>query len=80
MKARIIGALLAPAFALGMAACTVDQTQEGEAPEIEVREGQMPEYNVEPADGDLNWDTTTVRTPDIDINARDTTAVRDTIR
>jgi hypothetical protein len=79
MKVRIFGALLAPAFALGMAACTVEQTEEGEAPEIEVEGGRMPQYDVEPADVDLNWDTTTVRTPDIDINPRDTTAV-DTLR
>jgi hypothetical protein len=77
MKVRILGALLAPAFALGMAACTVEQTEEGEMPEVEVEGGQVPEYDVEPADVDVNWDTTTVRTPDIDINARDTTAVPD---
>lgn len=75
MKVRIIGALLAPAFALGMAACTVEQTEEGEAPEIEIEGGQMPQYEVEPVDVDVNWDTTTVRTPDIDINPRDTTDV-----
>lgn len=74
MKSRIIGAFLAPAFALGLAACTVDQTEEGEAPEIEG--GELPEYDVEPADVDVGWDTTTVITPDIDIN-QDTTA-RDT--
>jgi hypothetical protein len=78
MKIRIFSALLAPAFALGMAACTVEQTEEGEAPEIEVREGQMPEYDVDPVDVDVNWDTTTVRTPDIDINDPD--SPQDTIR
>ena len=74
MKIRIFGALLAPAFALGLAACTVDQTEEGEMPEVNVEEGQMPEYDVDAADVDVGMDTTTVRTPDIDINApNDTT-------
>lgn len=68
MKIRILGALLVPAFALGLGACTVEQTEEGEMPEVEVQEGQMPEYDVDAADVDVNWDTTTVRTPDIDVN------------
>jgi hypothetical protein len=74
MKTRIFGAIVAPAFALALGACTVDQTQEGEAPEIDVEAGQMPEYEVRPADVDIGWDTTQVRTPDVDINTR-----RDTI-
>jgi hypothetical protein len=76
MKSRIIGAFLAPAFALGMAACSVEQTEEGELPDVDIEAGQMPEYDVDPVDVDVNWDTTTIRTPDIDINP-DTT-VRDT--
>jgi hypothetical protein len=66
MKSRIFAALLAPAFAFGLAACTVEQTEEGEAPEVDP--GELPEYDVQPADVDVNWDTTTIRTPDIDIN------------
>lgn len=73
MKTRILGALLAPAFAFGLAACAVEQTEEGEAPEVDVEAGEMPEYDVEPADVDASWDTTTVRTPDIDVNAPDDT-------
>jgi len=73
MKTRILGAFLAPAFAFGLAACSVEQTEEGEAPTVDVEAGQMPEYDVEPADVDVNWDTTTVRTPDIDINDPDAT-------
>jgi hypothetical protein len=76
MKSRILGAFLAPAVALGLAACTVDQTEEGELPDVDVDAGELPEYDVQPADVDVNWDTTTVRTPDIDITT-DTTA-RDT--
>lgn len=74
MKTRMFGALLAPVLAFGLAACTVDQTEEGEMPDVDVEAGQLPQYDVQPADVDVNWDTTTVRTPDIDVNApRDTT-------
>lgn len=74
MKSRILGAIFAPALVLGLAACAVEQTEEGELPDVDIEAGQMPEYDVQPADVDVNWDTTTIRTPDIDINApRDTT-------
>lgn len=76
MKSRILGALLAPVFAFGIAACSVEQTEEGDLPDVDVEAGEMPEYDVQPADVDVNWDTTTVRTPDIDINTD--TAARDT--
>lgn len=73
MKTRILGAILAPVFAFGLAACSVEQTEEGEAPDVDVEAGQMPEYDVEPADVDVGTDTTQVITPDIDINDPDAT-------
>lgn len=63
MKNRLFAAFAVSAFALGLGACTVEQTEEGE----------MPEYEVQPADIEVDWDTTQVRTPDIDI-VPDTTA------
>ena len=76
MRSRILGAMLAPFFAIGLAACTVEQTEEGEAPEIDP--GELPEYDVQPADVDVEWDTTRVRTPSLEIETD--TAHRDTIR
>lgn len=67
MKSRILGAFLAPALAFGLAACSVEQTEEGEMPDVDVEAGEMPEYDVQPADVDVNADTTTVITPDVDI-------------
>jgi hypothetical protein len=71
MKLRIVAALGAPAVALGLAACTVEKDEDG------------PGVEVEPADVQVDWDTTQVKTPDIDIiprdSGRDTTA-RDTLR
>lgn len=77
MKSRILGAFFAPALMLGLAACTVEQTEEGEAPDVDIEAGELPEYDVQPADVDVNWDTTTIRTPDVDVNTPpDTTPIR----
>lgn len=80
MRSRILSAVLAPFFAIGLAACTVEQTEEGRAPEIDP--GELPEYDVQPADVDVEWDTTTVRTPSLDVEtdtAHPDTMRRDTI-
>ena len=66
---KILTLLIAPLFALGMAACDVDQTEEGSLPEVDVQEGELPAYDVEPAEVEITEDTITV--PDIDINDPD---------
>ena len=66
MKRLIATSLIAP-FALGLAACDVDQTEEGEMPEVSVEGGNMPEYDVETADVDIGTKEKTVEVPDIDI-------------
>lgn len=68
---RIIASTLAATFALGLAACDVDQTQEGEMPEVNVEGGQLPEYDVETADVDVGTKETTVEVPDVDITMPD---------
>ena len=79
MKIRILGALLTPLFALGVAACDVDQTEEGSMPEVEVEGGNLPEYDVDAADVNVGTDTQQVIVPDVDVtdpDANDTTAIR----
>lgn len=72
MKTRKILALaVAPLFAFGMTACDVDQTEEGQAPDVEVEGGQVPEYDVDAADVDVGADTTTIETPDINVEDAD---------
>lgn len=56
-------------LALPLAACDVDQTQEGELPEVEG--GQLPEYDVETGDIDVTEDTATIIVPDVDIDVPD---------
>lgn len=68
MKTRkFLSLLVAPLFAFGLAACDVDQTQEGDLPDVDVEGGQVPEYDVDAADVDVGTDTQTVITPDIDV-------------
>jgi hypothetical protein len=73
---RIAALFMVPVIALGMSACSVEQTEEGEMPEVEG--GQLPEYDVDAADVDVNLDTTTVVVPDVDVTPpnEDTTGVR----
>ncbi|MEO1168216.1 MAG: hypothetical protein AAFW97_05850 [Pseudomonadota bacterium] len=64
------------AFALAvlaapLAACDVEQTEEGEMPEIEVEEGNMPEFDVDTADVDVGTTEETVSVPDIDVSTEE---------
>lgn len=68
---RIIATSLTLPFALGLAACDVDQTKEGDMPEVEVTGGQLPEYDVETADVDVGTEEKTVEVPDVDITMPD---------
>lgn len=61
----LIFPMMAAALALG--ACTVEQTEEGEAPTVDVDPGQAPEYDVDPARVEVGTDTQTITTPDIDV-------------
>ena len=70
MKRILIASLIAP-LAIGLAACDVDQTKEGEMPEVEVKDGQLPEYDVETADVDVGTKETTVEVPDVKITMPD---------
>ena len=68
MKTRkFLSLLVAPLFAFGLAACDVDQTEEGSLPDVDVEGGQVPEYDVDAADVDVGTDTQTVVTPDINV-------------
>ena len=59
--------------ALSMAACTAEKTEEGEMPEVNVEGGNMPKYDVDPAQVEVGTDTTKVVTPDVDVKPQSTT-------
>lgn len=64
---KLLTLFIAPLFAVGIAACDVDQTEEGDMPDVEVEEGELPAYDVEGPEVEVTEDTVTV--PDVDINA-----------
>ncbi len=57
-------ALLAP-FASG---CRVRQTQEGKVPEVEVKGGQVPKYDVDAPDVDVKTEKREVEVPVVKVN------------
>ncbi len=68
MKAvvRVLGI----AAILSVSACDVDQTKEGELPDINVNAsgGQMPEYNVETPTVDVGTKEKTIEVPTVDVD------------
>ena len=71
-KSAVLAVALASTFAL--AACDVDQTQEGELPDVDVEvqdPGQVPKYDVDAPDVDVGTKDVTVPVPDIDVEPAD---------
>lgn len=76
---RAIPLSLAVVALAALGACDVDQTQEGELPEVNVSGGEMPEYDVDAANVEvgttnqqvevptIETETTTVETPTVDV-------------
>jgi hypothetical protein len=63
-KLLLMAALVAT---VGVAACTAEVEDKGQAPEIEVKGGEMPEVDVDPARVEVGTDTQTIITPDVDV-------------
>ncbi len=62
--------LLIGASFLAFAACDVDQTKEGEMPDVDVNAsgGQLPEFNVEGPTVNVGSENRTVEVPTVDID------------
>lgn len=68
MKIGKISGVLALALMLPLAGCEMNQTEEGELPDVEVEEeGNLPEYDVEGPEVDVETDTMQIQTPDVDV-------------
>lgn len=65
--------VLVGASCFAMAACDVDQTQEGNLPEVDVNVsgGQLPEYNVEGPTVNVGTENKTVQVPTVDVDVPD---------
>lgn len=59
--------LLAGMLGFGLSACDIDQTEEGEMPEVEVEGGNMPEYDVDGPEVEVGSKEVEVPTIDIDV-------------
>ncbi|HYJ84099.1 MAG TPA: hypothetical protein VEW26_14800 [Allosphingosinicella sp.] len=59
------------AAAGGLAACDVDQTKNGQLPDVDVdvnaTGGQLPEFNVTPPEVSVGTENKTVQVPDVDV-------------
>lgn len=60
--------LAATGFALTLAACDVDQTEEGDMPEVDVEGGNLPEFDVDGPEVDVDTGTETVEVPTLDVD------------
>lgn len=68
MTYRILLTLFA---ALAITACDVEQTAEGEAPDVNVEGGELPEYDVDAPNVDVGTETKEVTVPTVDVDATD---------
>lgn len=64
-----LGIILASSC-LALAGCDVDQTKEGEMPDVDVNAsgGQLPEYNVTGPDVNVGTENKTVQVPTVDVD------------
>ena len=65
--------VLVGASCFAMAACDVDQTKEGEMPDVDVNAsgGQLPEFNVEGPEVNVGTENKTVTVPTVDVDVPD---------
>jgi len=65
--------VLVGASCLALVACDVDQTKEGEMPDVDVNAsgGQLPEFNVEGPSVDVGTENKTVEVPTVDVDIPD---------
>lgn len=65
---KIAALMLASCLTLG--ACDVDQTKEGELPDVDVNAsgGQVPEFNVEGPDVNIGTENKVVEVPKVDVD------------
>ena len=59
--------LAAFAALLAAGACTAKVESKGEAPDVDVDAGSLPQVDVDPAQVEVNADTSQVITPDVDV-------------
>lgn len=66
---RMQVAVTLAASMLALSACDVEQTEEGEMPDVDVEAegGNLPEYDVDTPDVDVGTEERTITVPDVDV-------------
>ena len=59
---------------IGLSACDVEQTEEGEMPEVSVEGGNLPEYEVDVAEVVVGTEERTIDVPVVGIEEADASA------
>jgi hypothetical protein len=67
MTSKLITLFCVAVLVVPFAGCRVEQTQEGELPEVEVEGGQLPEYEVDAAEVEIGTETREIEVPTIDV-------------
>ena len=63
--------LPAVALALSLGACSVEKTDDGKMPEVDVKGGDLPNYDVETADVDVGTKKEIIEVPDVNVTMPD---------
>ena len=54
-------------FGLALGACTAEVEEQGSMPDVDVKGGEAPSIDVDPANVNVGTDTQTVVTPDVSV-------------
>ncbi len=68
-QSRFASILAVAVLALPLAACQVTRTKAGELPKVEVQGGQLPEYEVKPAQVRVTSTPVEIEVPKVEVHA-----------
>ncbi|MCL6250356.1 hypothetical protein M3P36_04740 [Altererythrobacter sp. KTW20L] len=74
---KLITSAAAGIALIGLSACDVEQTEEGEMPEVSVEGGNLPEYNVDVPEVVVGTEERTIDVPVIGVEPADASAEGD---
>lgn len=70
---RILRTAMLAVVMMSAAACTAKVENEGKLPDVDVKGGEAPKVDVDPARVNVGTDTHTVVTPEVTVTPTDTT-------
>jgi hypothetical protein len=66
-SARFVALPLALVAGIGLTGCRVRQTEDGKLPEVQVKDGKMPKYDVDTAKVDVKKEKVQVEVPKVQV-------------